>query len=396
MPPSWLTKRRALLLLAGFVFFTAIYVIRIRKDMVDFRVNYQAGARLAAGEPLYRVEDGHFMFKYLPFSALVYLPLSLLPLEAAKVIWYVALVGGAVLVFHLSKTLTAGEGTASMTLYVFPPLILAKFFLREMALGQINILATLILLGMIGFLKSTPSAEHLNTKRAGLLWGLATSLKPYAAIFLPYFIVTKRWPALGAGGAAIVLALLLPTVFYGPSGNLALLGEWASTLSQSTPTLFLSNDNISLIAFFMKWTHRQDVSLLLTGVTIGILAVLVLLVIRAGARSRSPMVLECSLLLTLIPLVSPLGWDYTLLMSVLAVTLIIKNYSHYSLPWRVVLVVNFCVIALSIYDLIGRPLYGAFMASSILTINFLIVIGFLVALRFKGSSSLFAQDTAVH
>jgi hypothetical protein len=68
MRPSWLTNRKALLALTGFVFFTTIYVVRIREDMVDFRVNYQAGARLAAGEPLYRVEDGHFMFKYLPFS----------------------------------------------------------------------------------------------------------------------------------------------------------------------------------------------------------------------------------------------------------------------------------------------------------------------------------------
>jgi hypothetical protein len=352
--------------------------------MVDFRVNYQAGARLAAGEPLYRTEDGHFMFKYLPFSALVYLPLSLLPLEAAKLIWYITLVGGAIALFHLSRTLTAGGGTASMALYVFPPLILAKFFLREMALGQINILVTLILLGMVWFLKPTLSGEYLNTKRAGLLWGLATALKPYAAIFLPYFIMTKRWAALGAGGAAILLALLLPTIFYGPRGNLALLREWASTLFQSTPTLFLSNDNISIIAFFMKWTHSQEVSLLLTGTAIGILAVLVLLMIRAGSRARAPVVLECSLLLTLIPLVSPLGWDYTLLMSVLAVTLIVKNYFRYSRPAHAVLVANFCIIALSIYDLMGRPIYGAFMAWSILTINFLIVIGFLLALRFKG------------
>jgi hypothetical protein len=384
MHPSSLTKRKLLLLLTGLVFFTAIYVIRIRHDMVDFGVNYQAGARLAAGEPLYRLEDGHFMFKYLPFSALVYLPLSLLPLEAAKVIWYMALVGGAVALFHLSRTLTTDGRPASMALYVFPPLILAKFFFREMALGQINILVTLILLGMVWFLVAARSGNPLDTKRAGLLWGLATALKPYAAIFLPYFIVTKRWVALGVGGATILLALFLPTVFYGPRGNLALLKDWASTLSQSTPTLFLSNDNISLIAFFMKWTHRQHVSWLLTGAAIGILAVLVLVVIRTEARARAPVVLECSLLLTLIPLVSPLGWDYTLLMSVLAVTLLVKNYSGYSRPARFVLMANLCIIGLSIYDLMGRPLYGAFMAWSILTVNFLIVIAFLVVLRFKG------------
>ena len=52
-------------------------------------------------------------------------------------------------------------------------------------------------------------------------------------------------------------------------------------------------------------------------------AVLVLAVILVGKSVREPLALESSLLLTLIPLISPLGWDYTLLMSVLAVTLIV-------------------------------------------------------------------------
>jgi len=383
MCPSWLTKRSALLVLIACIFFTSIYLIRIHADMADFRVNYQAGGRLGAGEDLYRTGDGHFMFKYLPFSALLYLPLSFLPLEAAKVIWYIALVCGSIALFCLSNRIVVGEGTGSRALYVFPPLILAKFFFREMKLGQINIIVTLILLGMVWFLISTPSGQPRDTKRAGFLWGLATALKPYGLIFLPYFVVKKQWTALAAGFSAIILALLLPSSFYGFTGNLVVLRDWAATLSQSTPALLLSNDNISIVAFLMKWTGSQKLSLLLNGVMVAALALLVLLVIRAGRHVGEPVALECALLLTLIPLVSPLGWDYTLLMSVLAVTIIVKNYNHYSGLWRAVLILNFGVIALSIYDLIGPSYYGAFMAWSILTINFLIVVGLLAALRFK-------------
>ena len=383
MCPSWLTKRYALLLPIGFVFFTSIYVVRIQEDMADFRVNYQAGERLRAGEGLYRTEDGHFMFKYLPFSALLYVPLSFLPLEVAKAMWYVALVCGSITLFYLSSRIVAGENLESKALYVFPPLILAKFFFREMKLGQINIIVTLALLGMVWFLISTPNGQPRNAKRAGLLWGLGTALKPYGLIFLPYFVVKKQWAALAAGFSVIILALLLPSFFYGFTRNLVALREWAATLSQSTPKLLLSNDNISIVAFLMKWTGHQNLSWLLTGVTVGALAVLVLLVIRAGAHVGEPVALECSLLLTLIPLVSPLGWDYTLLMSVLAVTLIVKNYNHYSRLWRAVLILNFVMIALSIYDLIGPTYYGMFMAWSILTINFLVVVGLLVGLRFR-------------
>jgi hypothetical protein len=382
MRSPWLTNRRWLLAVTALVFFASIYVIRIRGDMADFRVNYQAGARLASGESLYRIEDGHFMFKYLPFSALVYLPLSYLPLEIAKVTWYAALVVGAITLFSLSWKLAPGAAGEGRLAYLFPPLILAKFFLREMKLGQINILVTLVLVGMAYFLIAS-SEKAPDAKRAGLLWGLATALKPYAAIFLPYFIVTKRWTALFIGCVTIVLALLVPTIFYGLAGNLALLRDWGSTLSQSTPGLFLSNDNISIVAFFMKWTGRQELSLLFSGLTIAALAVLVLAVIRAGARLRVPAALECSLLLTLVPLVSPLGWDYTLLMSVLAVTIVVKYYSQYSQPVRVLLVANFCVISLSIYDLIGRSAYGSFMSWSVLTVNFLIVMALLVTLRFR-------------
>ena len=383
MCPSWLTKRNALLALIAFVFFTSVYLVRIHGDMADFRVNYQAGERLGAGERLYRTGDGHFMFKYLPFSALLYLPLSFLPLQVAKVIWYVALVCGSITLFCLSSRIVVGEDTGSKALYVFPPLILAKFFFREMKLGQINIIVTLALLGMVWFLISTRNGQPRNAKRAGFLWGLATALKPYGLIFLPYFLVKKQWTALATGCGAIILALLLPSFFYGFTGNLVVLREWAATLSQSTPTLLLSNDNISIVAFLMKWTGNQELSWLLTGVTVGALAVLVLLVIRAGAQVGEPVALECSLLLTLIPLVSPLGWDYTLLMSLLAVTIVVKNYSHYPRLWRAVLVLNFGMIALSIYDLIGPTYYGDFMAWSILTINFLVVVGLLAALRFR-------------
>src|SRR5262249_43833700 len=39
---------------------------RIRRKMTDFEVDWRTGARWAAAEPLYRPEDGHYQYKYLP------------------------------------------------------------------------------------------------------------------------------------------------------------------------------------------------------------------------------------------------------------------------------------------------------------------------------------------
>jgi hypothetical protein len=352
--------------------------------MIDFEVNYKAGKRLRGSEPLYQIEDGHFMFKYLPSSALLYLPLSFFPLNAAKAFWYFIVVFCLCSLVYVSNKILPSGKKKSVYLLIFPPLILARYFLRELHLGQINALVTMILLFMIWFLiyeKNTmPSQKDIY---AGLLWGLATALKPYALIFLPYFLLKKKWKSLLSGVGFLFFAILIPVAFYGFRGSIILLKEWISTLSRSTQALLASQDNISIIAFFMKWTGNRNISILLSGLVIAILAFLVLTVVLKGRKIDRASVLECSILLILIPLISPLGWDYTLLMSVLGVTIIIHNFSGYSKFWRGVLVFNFFIITFSLYDVMGRDLYARFMSWSVITINFLILIGYLMYLRFR-------------
>lgn len=379
-----LKKKKLLLILFAFILLLSLFLLKVQEHMIDFEVNYKAGKRLGEGESLYQVEDGHFMFKYLPSSALLYLPLSFLPLNAAKAFWYFIVVFCLCSLVYVSAKILPLEERKSVYLLIFPPLILARYFLRELHLGQINALVTMILLFMIWFLiyeKNTmPSQKDIY---AGLLWGLATALKPYALIFLPYFLLKKKWKSLLSGVGFLFLALLIPAVFYGFRGNIIILKEWISTLSRSAQVLLASQDNISIIAFFMKWTGNQNISLLLSGLVMALLAFLVLTVILRGRKIDRAPVLECSILLILIPLISPLGWDYTLLMSVLGVTIIIRNFSGYSKFWRGFLVFNFFIITFSLYDIMGRDLYARFMSWSVITINFLILIGYLMHLRFR-------------
>jgi hypothetical protein len=277
-------------------------------------------------------------------------------------------------------------------------LVLAKFVLREIQLGQINAVVTAVLLLMIlfltnGFQQQVASPPlNLTAKRksnskkeicAGVLCGLATAVKPYALIFFPYFLVKKKFMPILSGLSFLILAFLLPSFFYGFRGNLILLKEWISTLSRSTPIYFTSQDNISITALFAKWTQNQTLSLILAGVTIAVLAALVLVLVLKGRGMARASILECSILLVLIPLISPLGWDYTLLISALGVMLAIQNFFRYSKFWRIFLAFNFSVIAFSLYDLMGRKLYSEFMSWSVITINFLILIGYLAFLRFR-------------
>jgi len=371
-------RRRALVALGVALIIVISYLVRIRGGMTDFAVNYRAGQRLEAGETLYQTADGHYMFKYLPVSALVYLPLAHLPLEAAKATWFAISLAALAWSFALVGDLVPQPHRRY--LLTLSGLVLAKYFLHELRLGQINILVTLVTLLAT---RALVQNEARHNAAAGALAGAATALKPYAAVFFPYLVIRRKFTAVAAGVGALAIALLIPAIFYGFSGNLQVLREWAVTLSQSTPALLTNNDNVSVLAFFAKWLGPSPRALVAGAAVIGALGVLMLAVIVRGAKRRRGVVLECAMLLTLVPLISPLGWDYTFLMSLLGVALLVNGLDTFDRPVQIGLALNFAVIALAIFDLIGRRAYAAFMGWSVTTVNFLVVVIALACLRFR-------------
>jgi hypothetical protein len=201
---------------------------------------------------------------------------------------------------------------------------------------------------------------------------------------LPYLVLKRAWLSAVSAVAFLAVALALPSIFYGFSGNLEVLGEWAAALSASTPLLLTSNDNVSVLAFFSKWTTNPTLTWALTGGVLASLGALLVAAIVQGRNAGGTAALEGAMLLVLIPLASPLGWDYTFLMSALAVTLLVNYFFRFPVPARIVLAANFAIIALALSDLLGRPAYSTFMQWSVTTVNFVVVMGYLAYLRFRG------------
>src|SRR5262249_12004985 len=160
-----------------------------------------------------------------------------------------------------------------------------------------------------------------------------------------------NWAAVAASMGTLAIALIVPAAFYGVHGNIQVLGQWAATLSQSTPGQLINNDNVSVMAFFAKWLGPSPPPVLAAPIFLALLAILTLVVIQRGGNSRERSVLECALLLTLIPLISPLGWDYTFVMSLLAVALLVNEFDAFARTGQVILAVNFAVIAVAVFDL---------------------------------------------
>lgn len=367
----------AILLAAGLAFlFTGQAGLR------DFQVNLQAGDRLLHGETLYRTSDEHYQFKYAPFAAVIYVPLSLLPQSAAKAVWLALVLAAA---FFAAVSSARLAGLASPRFFgpaILPALILTKYFLIELQLGQINALITVVFLGMAAFLieSSGPGAGRREAA-AGILAGLGAALKPYGVIMLPYLLLKRRWRALAAALSCLGLSLVLPASFYGWKGSWAVHAEWIRTLSQSTPPLLVSQDNVSLLGLFSKWLGPGVAATGFYAVAVAILAAVMLFVLFRGIGLARPEPLEVGLLLLFIPLISPLGWEYTFLSAILAVSVLLAGWGRLPRPFRAFLAADLALIALSLYDLMRPALFRFYLRRSLPTLAFLILAAGLLELR---------------
>ncbi len=59
-----------------------------RGEMVDFEVYRTAAARAIAAQPLFRLDDGHYQYKYFPAFALAMAPFAWLPKALAEAVWF--------------------------------------------------------------------------------------------------------------------------------------------------------------------------------------------------------------------------------------------------------------------------------------------------------------------
>ena len=376
MPPP---LRRLLLIAFAALVVVAATSARVRAGMVDFEVYVRAGQRILDGQMLYQPTDGHYMFKYLPPSALLFVPFAWLPLAVAKTVW----VAISLLALGWSFALVDELVPAPPGRYVLPicAAVLGKYILHELRLGQINIVVmTVMLLGIRALSREDQPPRNAS---AGLFAGAATALKPYAAVFIPWFVLARNWTAAAVACVALAIALLIPAAIYGLHGNIELLRAWATTLSQSTPGLLTNADNVSVIAFFTKWLGDPRRALIPAAITLAVLALAMLAVIVRGGDRPRKRVLEGAMLMTLVPLASPTGWDYTFVAALPAVALILAAIDAFPKPARVLLAANLTVIGLAIFDLMGRQAYGTFMQWSVTTINFIIVVAALAYLRFR-------------
>ncbi len=252
---------------------------------------------------------------------------------------------------------------------------LGKFYAHELVLGQTNVLLALLILLAVG------AWWQGRNVGAGLLFAAATVAKPYAILFLPYLALRQRWRIIVAFGAGLAAALVLPALRYGVSGNASLLVDWWTTVTASTAHTLASADNISLAGMYAKWFGPGALAATLALGSAAVLLTAVATMLFRPTESEHPEYLEAAVLLTLIPLLSPQGWDYVLVVSTPAVMLLVSRFGVFGRVARVLAIASLAIAGLVVYDLVGRDLYRSFMAASMVSVCALVEVGLLVRLR---------------
>jgi hypothetical protein len=353
------------------------YTARIQREMIDFRTWRVAAVRVLDAEPLYRAEDGHYQFKYLPMFALVMAPFGAISRDAGQMIWFAISIALLVALLRWSVVALPDRRLSSGPLIAITFVLMAKFYLHELLLGQANLLlGALLVAALLAIQRERPGT-------AGALVGAAVFVKPYALILVPWLLVMKGWRASAMAGGVVAAGLFLPAVVYGWSGNLDLLRGWLNTVTDSTLPNLLGNDNVSIASMWAKWLGPGVPA---TVLTLGTLAGAFGLVIASCRRGRGlprPEYLECALLMLFIPLVSPQGWDYVLLLATPAVVCLVDRWREFTGFWRWGTAIALAGMGLTIFDIMGRTLYGRFMELAVISVCALTVAVALVHARWR-------------
>src|SRR4051812_22265567 len=210
---------------------------------------YVMGARtLLNGGDLYAGASAvDLRFTYSPFAAAMFVPLALLPAEAAR--WTLTV---ASLVALMVTVLVVGR-RLRLRPWVMCWLVIAAAalepVLRNLLLGQINlVLMALVVLDLL-------VVPH---RYRGFLVGIAAGIKLTPAVFVVYFLLQRDWRSAARAGAGFVASVLLGLVV-APSSTLSFWGGGFIGLSKFGSDAVVGTDNQSLLAFLLRLLGKPEV-----------------------------------------------------------------------------------------------------------------------------------------
>jgi hypothetical protein len=113
-------------------------------------------------------------------------------------------------------------------------------------------------------------------------------------------------------------------------------------------------------------------------------AAAVVFINRRGVRA--PAYLEFAFLLLVIPLLTPQGWDYMLLLGTPAIALVLDRWQLLAAPLRLAVAAALVAIALPMREVLGLAATVAVMMTGVVTLAAVVLAAAVVRLRLEGAA----------
>ncbi|MEZ5197291.1 MAG: glycosyltransferase family 87 protein [Bacteroidales bacterium] len=373
------------------ILFMVLEIINNRFWLADFEVYYKSAQRLLAGENLFRIpEDDFYVFKYSPTSALYFIPFTIFSFATAKIIYWFTLSGIMIYGFYLSAKLTASQywikNFAKInTLVLLAILILIVHIQRELHLGQVNhILLVLYILAAYFYQNKRP-------KHSALFLAISLFIKPFALIFIPYFIVKKNYQAIVVFIISVIVLFFLPLLFYSFPEFLQQSTLWFDELmiELNNKQDLLQEANHTIFSILARYTPVRLITftpVLIKTYQIALLSLIAVSIwwfINKGKNIQNSGVAEFALLISMIPLLSFTSHN-AFGFNELSIFLLLAFFSKFDGVGKTIIIMGFIFTGCNIHDLWGHDLSNFINNISLVSWGTLLIIIALFRGRQKG------------
>jgi len=299
----------------------ARYLDRVpARHYCDFRVYYKAGQDFLAGKNIYFRESQEITpFKYSPFFAFVFAPLSLVSIKISAAVFFAVNFLSTLIFFRLSYYFARGYPLAASFLdrqrfwaYALVALCSVRYVFLVWDSGQVTILMCALVLAALSFMRKDKDLW------AGFFFAAAILIKYTPFLFLPYLLFQRKFKLVCWSIFFIILFLVLPALGVGWEKNIFYLSSWLpSIISTSLDQYsYLYSKNQSIYSLFIRFFSWSQYHVNVTAfdfnqaLMLGRLAAFLLyaMVFMPGPAKPKEWGIDIAMLLICMALFNPNGW----------------------------------------------------------------------------------------
>jgi len=350
-----------------FIFFTLLFLIadfvieniNHRFQLGDFKVYYEAANAICNGKQVYGVLFSLAIgyYKYSPFTALLFYPLSILPYYYACVIDFflisVAVVCTSIIILNIFSNYIFKEPIKSPNLILSISLLcICTHLVREIALGNVNIILLLVLCLSLFFL------IREEFVLAGILLAFVLITKPFFIILIIPLVMRRYFKTLLVTAITLLAFMLLPALILGVTNNIAIHKQWLNTMLLHADSFPAPNTIEALVRHYFSFAAPFHFQYIVMVVLLVPYVLFIFKNISSGRKDENKktggLVMEWFVLIAMIPSMFKTDTEHFLMTLPIILFIIMYLFSNKNLLLTILFVVLIILYAGNSSDLLGK------------------------------------------